>query len=120
MEKGFIKNVLVIIIILVIVFFSQQPNFRKYGKDFYDQAVVYGQSWWQGAYSYAKQNVFSMVGGEVEKRKEVIQDEIQQEKNKVSENILQKIKNYFSDIVLRIFKPSENSKKTLPESATGQ
>jgi len=109
MEKGFIKNIIIIIIILVVVFFSQQPNFREYGKNLYNQAFAQGQSWWQGAYSYPKQNILSNVGGEVEKKKEVIQNELQKEKNKISENILQKIKNYFSDIILRTFKPAEKS-----------
>lgn len=98
MKKGFIKNVLAVIVVLVIVFLSQQPNFREYGKDLYDQAVAQGQSWWHGAYSYVEQNVFSKIGGEVEKKKEAIQEELQQEKNKISENIWQKIKNYFADI----------------------
>jgi hypothetical protein len=115
MKNGFIKNILVIIIILVAVFFSQQPDFREYGNNFYNQARAQGQSWWQGASSYAKQNVFSIVGGEVEKRKDVVQDELQQEKNKISENIWQKTKNYFSDTIFKIFKSSKNSKEVLPE-----
>lgn len=117
MEKGFIKNIVIIIIILTAVFFSQQPNSREYGKNLYNQAFAQGQSWWQGAYSYAKQNVFSKIGGEVEKKKEVIQDELQKEKNKISENILQKIKNYFSDIILRVFKPSASSEQVPSNSA---
>lgn len=117
MEKGFIKNVVIIIIILVAVFFSQQPNFREYGKNLYNQAFAQGQSWWQGAYSYAKQNVFPKIGGEVEKKKEVIQDELQKEKNKMSENILQKIKNYFLNIISRTFKSVEKSEQPPSNSA---
>lgn len=97
-ERGFIKNIVIIIIILVIVFFSQQPDFREYGKNLYDRAATQGRGWWQGAYSYAEQNILPKIGGEVEKRKEIIQEELQQEKNKISENIWQKIKNYFANI----------------------
>lgn len=117
MEKGFIKNVVIIIIILTVVFFSQQPNSREYGKNLYNQAFTQGQSWWQGAYGYAQQNVFSKVGGEVEKKKELIQDELQKEKNKMSENILQKIKNYFSNIISRTFKSAEKSEQPPSNSA---
>ncbi|TSC94746.1 MAG: hypothetical protein CEN87_280 [Parcubacteria group bacterium Licking1014_1] len=119
-ERGFIKYIIAIVVVLAVVFFSQQPYFREYGKNLYNQVVIQGQFWWQAAYHYAQQNIFPKIGGEVEKRKEIIQGELEQEKNKISENIWKKIKKYFADIIFRILNPSGsgNSGQTAPNTAS--
>jgi hypothetical protein len=84
-EKGFIKYIVIITIILVIVFLSQQAGFRQYSQ--------YGKDLTARASSWARDNVWPRISGEVEKRGELIKDEVGQ-----------KIKNYFSGIVDNIFK----------------
>ncbi len=98
LKRGFVKNIIAIIIILVVVFFSQRPEFREYGKGLYSQVTAQGQSWWQGAYSYAEKNVFSKIGGEVGKGEEAVKEKITEEKNNFVKNIWEKIKNYFANI----------------------
>lgn len=102
LEKGFIKNIVIIIVILVAVFFSQKADFRENGKSLLSQTAGQVSGW-------VKDNALPKISGEVEKRGEMIKNEINQEKQKISETIGEKIKNYFSGIIDNIFNPGKNN-----------
>ncbi len=116
-ERGIIQSISIIIIILVIVFLSQQPYFRKVGENVYNQTVPQVGSYWSKADNWARANIYpkisdiySKVSSGAQDRGESIKNDLNQEKQKVSENFGEKIKNYFSGIVDSVFHPSsENS-----------
>ena len=117
MSSIVVRNLFIILVILALVFMSQQPQSRQYGKDLYGQASAYVQSWWQAGYNYVLQTIYPKIGGEVQKRQEVIKQELQQEKEKISQSLWQKIKNYLADILNRVFHPSSYNPTNQPSQA---
>ncbi len=97
-EKGFIQYIVIIIIILAVVFLSQQPYFMGIGKKLYDQSAA-----------WVKANIYPRISSEVIKRGEAIKSEANQEKEKISESLGEKIKNYFSGVVDSVFNPGKNN-----------
>lgn len=97
-----IKNIVVVILILLAVFLSQQPYFSKYGKNLYFQIKPQIEAYWTKTADWFKNNVYPRVSGEVEQRSAVIRQEIDKQKNNIAQNIWQKIKSYFANILLKI------------------
>jgi len=103
--KPFIKYILIIIVILAIVFLSQQVYTFEVGKkvssNISDKATAYmakGSDW-------ITSKMYPKVTGEVQKRGDIIKNEVKTEKEKVSENIGEKISNYFSGVSNSIIHP---------------
>ena len=101
-ERGFVKNIVIIVIILTVVFLSQQPYFREYGKNLYSQIKPRVEAYWSKTTDWFKNNVYSRVSGEVESKSKIIQQEINKQKNNIAQNIWDKIKNYFSNIFSKV------------------
>ena len=109
-EKGFIKYIVIIIFILAVAFLSQKIYSRGTEKIFVFDAVSQAA----GAYiakgtDWIASAIYPKISGEVQKRGDAIKTEINQEKNKISENIGEKIKNYFSGITDSILHPGDNN-----------
>jgi hypothetical protein len=116
MENGFIKYVVIIAAILGVAFFSQKLYGWQNTKTFVYGAQKQAQNYLAAAYNWAKDTVLPKIGGEVGKGKEAIANGIEQEKQKVSENVAEKIKNYFSGIGESILHPG--TPQNCPASAT--
>jgi hypothetical protein len=101
-----IKYFFIIVAILVIVFLSQQDYSREFGKSLAIKASESISGYWAKGASWAADNVYSKASEEVQNRGEVIKNEINLEKEKVSENISEKIKNYFSGVVDSVIHPT--------------
>ena len=104
-EKGFIKYIVIIIVILAVVFLSQQAYSRGVGKTLISAATNQVGSFLAKGSDWATATIFPKINGEVQKRGDMIKNEVTQEKNKVSENIGQKISNYVSGISNSILHP---------------
>ncbi len=130
MEKRTIFYIVAIIIVLIILFLSQQAFSRNALSGFFspqkdivngvisqtaDRAAAYlskGSEW-------VASSVFEKLGGEVAERGEAIKNGIEEQKNNISENILDKTKNYFSGIANSIVNPgASNSCSTSQTSAS--
>jgi hypothetical protein len=104
-EKGFIKYIVIIIVILVIAFLSQQLFSRSNENTFIsDTANQIGTYLAKGS-NWAVSNIYPKISGEVQKRGDMIKNEVDQEKNKISESIGEKISNYFSGVTDSILHP---------------
>jgi len=102
MENGFINYIAGIIIVLVIAFLSQQPYFRGFGANIYNQAemqiealLAKGQEW---VATNVSPKVESKINGEVAKAGEQAKTEIEKQKNNLMQNAWDNIKNYFANI----------------------
>ncbi len=104
MNKGFIKYIIIIAVILIAVFVSQSAYFKQWSQNAFKKAVQPAGSLMKGA-SWPGGKIASQISGEVQKRGQIIQNEVSQEKKNVSENILQRTENYFSGIANSIFHP---------------
>lgn len=99
-----LKNIILIILILVIVFLSQEPFFQAAGKD-----IIYGKVgntvgvYYLKAEDFVKKEVISRIKGEVEKRENIAKEEIGKETEKISGNVLQRIKDYFLSLFNKVF-----------------
>ena len=107
-ERGFIQYIVIIGIILAVVFLSQQAYFRGIGKNIYEKIDAQVGSYWSDANDWIKANIYPRVSSEVTKRGEAIKSEVNQEKEKISESLGEKIKNYFSGVVDSVFNPEKN------------
>jgi len=116
-EKGFIKYIVIVLVILAAVFLSQQSYSRGFGKELFSKASegVYG--YWAKGSNWVTDKMYSKVNEEVQKRGEIIKEEIASEKEKVSEDIGGKIKNYFSGIADSVIHPENNSCETSSKSS---
>lgn len=92
-ERGFIKNIVIIIVILVVVFLSQQPYFKPVGENMYATS----QSYWSKTVDWFKTNIYPRVSGEVTKRGEPLKQEITNQKNNAVQTLWESIKNYFAE-----------------------
>jgi hypothetical protein len=105
MDKGFIKYTVIIAVILGIAFLSQKIYTWENAKTFLTEIPDQTGAYLKNAYKASKDTILPKIGGEVGKGKEAIADGIEQQKQKVSENISEKIKNYFSGIGESIVHP---------------
>ena len=109
MEKKFIFYIALIIIILVLLFLSQQAYSRKTGETLISAATDQVDSYIAKGSEWIKSNIYSKISGEAQSRGEMLKAEISQGKEKISENILSKVGNYFSGISNSIFHPGQNN-----------
>ena len=105
MQKSFIFSILAIVLILVVVFLSQQVYSRVVGKTLVSAATNQASIYVAKGSNWVDANVISKIGGEAQKRGDIIKNEVTQEKNNVSQNIGQKISNYFSGVANSIVHP---------------
>jgi len=112
MPTGLIKYIVIIIIILVAVFFSQQAFFREIGKNLMSgvtkqasQYMVKGSNWTASTVMPKISGAVQNISGAVQNGGDAIKKEIVQEKQNVSENIGQKISNYFSGVTESVLHP---------------
>jgi hypothetical protein len=110
-ERGFTKYIVIIIVILVVVFLSQRAYLFKKGNTFtfVSDAMSQAQAYLAKGSGWVSDNVFPKISGEVQKRGDMIKSEVNKEKEKVSENIGEKIQNYFSGIADSVLHPGENN-----------
>ena len=108
-QQGFIKYFVIIIVILAVVFLSQQALFRGISKTFVSDATDKAGAYLSKASTWASSVIYPKISGEVQKRGDTINNAINQEKQKVSEDIGKKIENYFSGIADSVLHPGENN-----------
>ena len=117
MDKKIIISISAIVIILAIAFFSQKSYFEKSGETLISGATDQASAYLAKGSDWVMSNVFSKITGEVQKRGDLIQTELTKEKEKISENVGEKIGNYFSGITNSILHPgTANSCGTQPTS----
>ena len=116
-EKGFIQYIVIVAVILGAVFLSQQANIREIGKNLASKASGAVGGYWAKGSNWATNEVYSKVNKEVQKRGEIIKNEVSSEKEKISENILQKAGDYFSGIADSIVHPGNNTCETTQTSS---
>lgn len=120
MDKRIIFGIIAILIVLGIAFLSQQAFIRGFGKEYIYDFSEQAKNYMSKGIDWAGSAVLSRIGGEVEKRGDMIKQEIAEEKNKISENILDKTKNYFSGIAESIIHPGNPQNCPAPAQASPQ
>lgn len=108
-RKKFIFYTILLIIILVLLFLSQQAYSRWIGKNLVSAATSQASEYMAKGSNWITSNIYPKISGAVQKRGEVIQNEINQTKQKVTEDIPKKIGNYFSGIANSIAGKSNDS-----------
>ncbi len=104
-RKNLIKYSVIIIILLLIAFFSQQTYSWRNEKVFISDATNKATAYLATGSNWVMSKIYPKVSGEVQKRGDIIKNEINQEKNNISENILDKTKNYFSGVANSVLHP---------------
>lgn len=117
-QRGFIKYFVIIVVILAVVFLSQRVLSGGAGKtivyDLGNQAKTYaakGSNW-------VMSKIYPTISEEVQKRGDTIKNEIDEQKNNISESIGKKIKNYFSGVTDSILHPGENNNCQIQSTQT--
>ena len=108
-EKGFIKYIIIIAVIIVFVFLSQQAFSRGFIKPLVSDATDQVGAYVAKGSNWVASKVYPKIAGEVQSRGDAIKNEVNAEKEKVSENILQKVGNYFAGVSNSILHPGENN-----------
>jgi len=108
-QKGFIKYFVIIGVIFGIVFLSQQVHILDKGKNsaFANDAVQQAEAYVAKGSGWVMDKVFPSISGEVQKRGEMVTEGINDQKEKVSENISGKISNYFSGVTESVLHPGD-------------
>ncbi|MCX6718348.1 MAG: hypothetical protein NTY81_01955 [Candidatus Staskawiczbacteria bacterium] len=105
--RGTIKYIVIIIIILLAIFLSQKAYSWEVGKTLLSGAGSKASAYLSKGSEWATSKIYPKVTGEVQNRGAIIKNEVAQEKNKVSENIGEKISNYFSGVENSIVHPGD-------------
>lgn len=109
MNKKIIFYIILIIVILVLLFLSQQAYSRWIGKTLISDVTSQAGAYLAKGSDWVMSNIYPKISGEVQNRGEMMQTEINQAKQKVTEDILKKIGNYFSGIENSILHPGESN-----------
>lgn len=104
-QEGFIKYIVIIIVILIIIFLSQQAYLQGTGNNLISDATDQASAYLTKGSNWVTSQIYPKISGEVQNRGDMIKNEIAQEKNKISENILEKTKNYFSGVANSVLHP---------------
>ena len=120
MPQGILKYVIIIAIILLVVVLSQQPYFKQWGKTTGSEASKPVQGILTKGASWVNNNVASKITGEVQAKGDMINSAANNAKQNVSENILDKTKNYISGITNSILHPGtpQNCQPVQPATST--
>lgn len=111
-----IKNLIIIGVIVAIVIFSQQPAFKSVGQNTYSWITKNTSPYTQKATNWATNNLYPIVNKEISQKKELVAQEINSEKAKVSQTLADKIKNYITNAIDSLFnlkKPTQTSSSLL-------
>lgn len=102
-EKGFINYIVIIAVVLVIVFLSQRPDLLGKGKTFtfFSNAAKKAEAYLASGSDWVASRVFP----DIQKRGEMVKQGVDEQKEKISESVGEKIKNYFSGIGESILHP---------------
>ncbi|MCX6722511.1 MAG: hypothetical protein NT094_00385 [Candidatus Staskawiczbacteria bacterium] len=114
--QGYIKYIAIIIVILLVAFLSQQAYAWKFGKAVSSNLINQSSAALAKGSNWVTSKIYPKVTGEVQKRGDLIKKEVTQEKNKISENIGEKILNYFSGVENSIVHPG--TPQNCPTTAT--
>jgi hypothetical protein len=98
MDKKIIFYTILIITILVLVFLGQQAYSRAIGKTLISAATDKASEYMSEGSNWVMSNIYPKISAQVQKRGEMIKTEVNQTKQKVTEDIPKKIENYFSGI----------------------
>lgn len=93
-----IRNIIIILIIFAILILSQQSYFGGLGKELYKKIEEWGKVSWQKCENFWNKHILHRVTSEIEKRQNIAKQEIKNETKEISQNIWEKIKNYFSGV----------------------
>ena len=111
--RQMLKNIIIILIIVIVVFLSQQPQFAVLGQNAYTWIEKKADPYTSKINDVLENKIYPVVGGEVNKRKDIISQEIDQqlttEKEKISQTLSEKIKNYLTNVVDSIFFPGKSN-----------
>ena len=99
----------IIIIILTVVFLSQQGYFNDIGKNLFSNASAAISGYWAKGSNWVTDKAYPQITDQVQKRGEVIKNEVNLEKENISENVLGKVGDYFSGIKNSIINPGKTS-----------
>jgi hypothetical protein len=94
-----LKNLIIILIILGVVFIGQQYFSKEPGDSLFAKTANTTKGFWSTAEDWFKTNVYPRVSQEAQNRGEEIKNELQNQKEKISESVGEKIKNYFTNVV---------------------
>lgn len=100
--RQIIYYLIIIAVILVAVVLSQQAFSRVNEVSFISDAVNQARAFFAKGAEWTKGTLSEKVSG----AGEVIQSEIENKKEKISENILEKAENYFSGIIDSVLHPN--------------
>jgi hypothetical protein len=109
METGiFIKYTIILASILGVAYLSQQAFFNKNSKTFIYGVTNQASAYLASASNWATSKIYPNISGAVQNGGDMIKNNVEgvtQEKNKVSENISEKVSNYFSGIANSVVHP---------------
>jgi hypothetical protein len=106
-----IKNIIIIAIILGLVVVSQQPHVKSWGQNALSWVEKTADPYTSKVTDLFENKVYPVVSGEVSKKVDIAGQEInlqiETQKEKISQSLAEKIKNYFSNIIDSIFFPNK-------------
>ncbi|MCX6724016.1 MAG: hypothetical protein NT155_02445 [Candidatus Staskawiczbacteria bacterium] len=118
MQKKFIIYIVAIIILLGVVFLSQQAYSQATGKTIISAAANQVGSYLAKGSNWVMSGIYPKIDEQVKSGGETITNAVNQEKQKVSEDIGKKIENYFSGIANAVAgKNNTTCQPTAPQTA---
>jgi len=100
-----IKYIIIIIFILGAAFLSQKAYSFEFGHNLISGATNQASAYLAKGSEWVTSKIYPKVDGVVQSRGDAIKNEVKTEKEKVSENIGEKISNYFSGVENSVVHP---------------
>jgi len=105
-KKKIILGILGVGAISAFVFFSQQDNFNSTeDKNLFSNVSAAIYDHWEDGMNWVSNKAYPTLLEESQRRGEIAKDAVETQKEKISENVLEKVGNYFSGIKNSIINP---------------
>lgn len=109
-----------IAVILAVVFLSQQAYSRGVGGNLISAAANQAEEYMAKGSGWAMSAIYPKISGEVQKRGDMIKNEVNQAKQTVTEDLGKKIGNYFSEVTNSILHPGQNQTTNNCQASPGK
>lgn len=93
-----LKYIVILLLIFAIIVLGQQAYFQGIGKLAYQKITGWGSAVWQTCKTLFEKHILGKVTSEIEKRQDIVKQEIKDQTKEVGQDIWSKIKNYFGGI----------------------
>ena len=105
MDKKIVFSIIMVVVVLAVIYLSQQAYTRAVGKTMILDATNKAGAYLSQGTNWAASKIYPKITGEVQAKGDMVNAAVGTAQKNVSENVAQKISNYFSGVANAVAHP---------------